>query len=213
MDTCMQTDMLSCLHCHRNSMNILHTKSALSKNIQRGMEHVSYVNYIFLLLCLCILMVMFIYFVNYIFLLLCLCILMVVYIFFKLRIFIMFMYSYGYAYIFCKIMYFYCHIYVFLWLCLYIFVNYVFYCYVYIFLLLCMFSSVYSVSLCCSVYCWCVNVYCTAATGWLPNCSWQIGNKFKHIFLQACPSSTPLIKVTLRSAYISELIDWTLFRT
>jgi len=22
-----------------------------------------------------------------------------------------------------------------------------------------------------SVYCWCVNVYCTSATGWQPNCS------------------------------------------
>ena len=25
--------------------------------------------------------------------------------------------------------------------------------------------------LCCSMYCLCVNVYCTTATGWLPNCS------------------------------------------
>jgi len=25
--------------------------------------------------------------------------------------------------------------------------------------------------LCRSVYCFCVNVYCTAATGWQPNCS------------------------------------------
>jgi magnesium-transporting ATPase (P-type) len=25
--------------------------------------------------------------------------------------------------------------------------------------------------LCCSVHCLCVNVYCTTATGWLPNCS------------------------------------------
>jgi len=47
-------------------------------------------------------------------------------------------------------------------------VNYVFfivmfmysYCYFYV-LLLRMFCSVYSVSLCCSVYCLCVNVYCT----------------------------------------------------
>jgi hypothetical protein len=31
--------------------------------------------------------------------------------------------------------------------------------------LLCMFCSVYSVSLCCSVYCLCVNVYWTTATG------------------------------------------------
>ena len=40
---------------------------------------------------------------------------------------------------------------------------YVMYCYgyVYVFLVLCMFRSVYSVPLCCSVYCLCVNVYCT----------------------------------------------------
>jgi hypothetical protein len=35
------------------------------------------------------------------------------------------------------------------------------YCYVYIFLLLHKFCSVYSVSLCCPVYCLCVNVYCS----------------------------------------------------
>ena len=40
----------------------------------------------------------------------------------------------------------------------------------YVFLLLCMFCSVYSVLLCCSVYCLCVNVYCTTATGCQPNC-------------------------------------------
>jgi hypothetical protein len=34
-----------------------------------------------------------------------------------------------------------------------------------------MFRSVYSESLCCSVYCLCVNVYWTAATGSQPNCS------------------------------------------
>jgi hypothetical protein len=34
-----------------------------------------------------------------------------------------------------------------------------------LFLSLCMFRSVYSVSLCCSVCCSCVNVYCTTATG------------------------------------------------
>jgi len=31
--------------------------------------------------------------------------------------------------------------------------------------------SVYSISLCCSVYCFSVSVYCTAATGCQPNCS------------------------------------------
>jgi len=43
-----------------------------------------------------------------------------------------------------------------------------------VFLLLCTFLSGCSVSLCCSVYCLCVNVYCTTATGCQPNCSWQI---------------------------------------
>jgi hypothetical protein len=38
-------------------------------------------------------------------------------------------------------------------------------CYVCLFLLLCTLRSVYSVSLCCSVYCLCVNVYWTTATG------------------------------------------------
>jgi hypothetical protein len=35
------------------------------------------------------------------------------------------------------------------------------YCYIYVYLLLCMFRSVYSVLLCCFMYCLCVNVYCT----------------------------------------------------
>ena len=39
------------------------------------------------------------------------------------------------------------------------------YCYVYVFLLLRMFCSVYSVSLRISVYCLCVNEYCSTATG------------------------------------------------
>ena len=39
------------------------------------------------------------------------------------------------------------------------------YCKVYVFKSLCMFRSGYSVSLSCSVYCLCVNVYCTTATG------------------------------------------------
>ena len=45
------------------------------------------------------------------------------------------------------------------------------YCFVYVSLLLCIFLSGYSASLCCSVYCLCVNVYCTTATGCQPNCS------------------------------------------
>jgi hypothetical protein len=45
------------------------------------------------------------------------------------------------------------------------------YCYVYVFLLLCVFHCRYYVLLCCSLYCLCVYVYWTTATGWLPNCS------------------------------------------
>jgi len=51
------------------------------------------------------------------------------------------------------------------------------YCSVYVFVLLCMFFSRYCVSLCCSVYCLCVNVYCTAATGSQPNCSCPVCHK------------------------------------
>ena len=47
-------------------------------------------------------------------------------------------------------------------------------CNVYVFLSLCMLYSVYYASLCRSVYCLCVNVYCTAATGCQPNYSQQI---------------------------------------
>ena len=57
---------------------------------------------------------------------------------------------------------------IFFYLILYIMYSY---CYVYVFLLLSMFVSKYCVSLCCSVYCLCVNVYCTTATGCQPNCS------------------------------------------
>jgi len=46
-----------------------------------------------------------------------------------------------------------------------------FYFYVYVSLLLRKLRFGYSVSLCCPVYCLCVNVYCTAATGRHPNCS------------------------------------------
>ena len=50
------------------------------------------------------------------------------------------------------------------------------YCYVYVFFLLCMFRSVYSysVSFCRSMYCLCVNVYCTTSTGCQLNCSSKI---------------------------------------
>ena len=77
----------------------------------------SFVNYVFLFICLCILIVMFMYYCYvYVFLLLCLCILIV-----------MFLYSYCYVYVFLLIclsilivmfMYSYCYVYVFLLLCL-----------------------------------------------------------------------------------------------
>jgi hypothetical protein len=57
-----------------------------------------------------------------------------------------------------------CINYVFLLLCIIVMYSY----YVCVFLFLCMLRSRYSVSLYCSVYCLCVNVYCTAATGCQP---------------------------------------------
>jgi len=44
-----------------------------------------------------------------------------------------------------------------------------------------MFHSGWSVSLCCFVYCLCVNVYCTTATRCQPSCSWQIYHIIYHI--------------------------------
>ena len=55
--------------------------------------------------------------------------------------------------------------------CIFLLLCYVLLSFVYVFLLLCMFRSVYSVTLCGSVYCLCVTVYCTAANGCQPNCS------------------------------------------
>jgi len=55
-----------------------------------------------------------------------------------------------------------------------------YYWYVYVLLLVCMFRSRYFVSLCCCVYCLCVNVYCTTATGCQPHCSYQIYQSY-HI--------------------------------
>ena len=63
-------------------------------------------------------------------------------------------------------------------LCMFIF-NFVYY----IFLLLFMFHSRYCVSLCCSVYCLFVNVYCTTATGCQPKCSYQIYHIVYHTII------------------------------
>jgi hypothetical protein len=88
--------------------------------------------------------------------------------------------------------YIYIYMYMIVLFCMLLFniVNYVFYyCYVYVFWLVCVFlllykymlHSLYSVSLCCSVYCLCVNVYCTTATGCQPNCSKQTYHIIYHI--------------------------------
>jgi hypothetical protein len=58
--------------------------------------------------------------------------------------------------------------------------------YVYVFLLLCMFRSRYCVSLCCSVYCLCVNVYYTTANGCQPNWSYKIYHISYIKFCQLC---------------------------
>ena len=54
--------------------------------------------------------------------------------------------------------------------CMLLFKFVYYYCYVYVFLFY-MFRFRYCVSLCCSVYCLCVNVYCTSATGCQPSSS------------------------------------------
>jgi hypothetical protein len=66
-----------------------------------------------------------------------------------------------------------------LYMLLFNFVNNVFLL-LYLCILIVTFCSVYSVSLCCSVYCLCVNVYCATATGCQPNCS------YKYIILSGC---------------------------
>ena len=65
--------------------------------------------------------------------------------------------------------------------CMFLF-NFLYYVFLlfYVFLLLFIFLSVYSVSLCCSVYCFCVNVYCTTATGCQTN-QLQLINISYHI--------------------------------
>jgi hypothetical protein len=74
-----------------------------------------------------------------------------------------------------------------------------FYCYVYVFLLFC---SVYSVSLCCSVHCLCVNVYCTAATGCQPNCNQHIYHILSSIKIRFSVQNLTL-KLTGRTVGLS----------
>ena len=74
-------------------------------------------------------------------------------------------------------------------LCMLLF-NFVYY----MFLLLYMFCAVYCVSLCCSGYCLCVNVYCTTAAGCQPNCSQQNTSTSKLSCL--VPSTLSVITLT-----------------
>ena len=136
--------------------------------------------YVFLLFCLCVLIVVFMYsYCFYVFLLLCLCILAI------------FMYSYCFVCVLIVVfMYSYCYIYVFLLFCLCVLiVMFMYSYYVYEFLLLCTFRSEYSVTLCSSVFCLCVNVYCTAATGCQPNCSEQIYHKYENCVISMVSES------------------------
>jgi len=58
--------------------------------------------------------------------------------------------------------------------CIYIYMFACFVCFcliLYILYFYCYVCSVYSIPLCCSVYCLCANVYCTTATGCQPNYS------------------------------------------
>ena len=87
-------------------------------------------------------------------------------------------------FIFCIIV---CMVVCFVWFYLY----YIFLL-LYLCIFLCIFRSRICVSLCCSVYCLCVTVYCTNATGCQPNCSWQMYHKISHTKLQisVCSSCT-----------------------
>jgi hypothetical protein len=67
---------------------------------------------------------------------------------------------YSFGYILSFYMYSYCYVFLKLCICYYYVCSFVS-----LSILIVMFRSVYSVSLCCSVYCLCVNVYCAAATG------------------------------------------------
>jgi hypothetical protein len=65
--------------------------------------------------------------------------------------------------------------------------------------------------LCYSMYCLCVNVYCTTATGCTPNCSWQI----YHIILPCvcwrsrCPHADQILPKLPACSYLSYVVAFT----
>jgi len=94
-------------------------------------------------------------------------------------------------YCFFIFLWFYC-VSLYIWLCvLCVLFNFVYF----VFLLLCMFRSMYCVLLCCSVYCLCVNVYCTTATRCQPNCSYQIYHMVSYIISYTSKDNKKVIHV------------------
>ena len=76
----------------------------------------------------------------------------------------------------------------------------------YVFLLLCMFRFGYSVSLCCSVCCLRVTVYCNTATGCQPNCSSQQyhNGKYYPFLLHQCQIENITSTVKIEAVCSSE---------
>jgi hypothetical protein len=78
-------------------------------------------------------------------------------------------------------------VYIYIYIYIYIVVCFVYFCLFctsifYVVLLLCMFHSGYSILLCYSMYCLCIHVYCTTATGCQPDYSKHIYHTSFHCF-------------------------------
>ena len=57
--------------------------------------------------------------------------------------------------------------------------------------------------MCCSVYCLCVNVYCTTASGCRPNCSWQIYHIISYHIISHHITSYHIISYHIISYHIT----------